>query len=106
MSLTKASLIESIAKENGFSRPQSDKIVDTVFKIMKRELERGEDVLISRFGKFCIKNKSSRRGRNPQTGEEMMLPSRKVVRFQYSQLLMRKLNEGHDRTLTRTRKKR
>jgi len=106
MSLTKAHLIENIVKENSLTKTQAAKVVETVFEIIKGELERGEDVLISRFGKFCIRNKSSRRGRNPQTGEDLTLPARKVVTFQCSTVLKGKLNGGNVVALPRTRKKR
>jgi len=106
MSLTKAHLVESILKLDPMTKTQAAKVVETVFEIIKRELEKGEELLISRFGKFCIKNKSERRGRNPQTGEDMMLPPRKVVTFQCSSVLKGKLNEGHVGALQRNRKKR
>jgi integration host factor subunit alpha len=106
MSLTRSHLVESIIKLNLMSKNQAAKTVETMIEIIKRELERGEDVLITRFGKFCIKNKSPRRGRNPQTGEKLMLPSRKVVRFRCSSVLKKKLNGGRDRTLSRTRRNR
>ncbi len=69
MTLTKASIVEAVAEQNGYPKQQSFEIVETLLEIIKRTLESGEDVLISRFGKFCVKEKQQRRGRNPATGE-------------------------------------
>jgi integration host factor subunit alpha len=106
MSLTKTRLVESVLKLDFMSKTQAARTVETLFEIIKRELEKGNDVLISRFGKFYIKKKVERRGRNPQTGEDMMLPARKVVRFQCSSVLKKKLNERQERVLHRIKKKR
>ena len=92
MTLTKANIVEALAKQNGYPKNQSFEMVETLLEIMKRTLESGEDVLISGFGKFCVKKKSERRGRNPATGEDMMLPPRRVVTFQCSGKLREKIN--------------
>ena len=68
MTLTKAHLVDRIHDATGISRPKSAKLIDSIFEIMKQTLEGGEDILISGFGKFCVKEKNSRRGRNSQTG--------------------------------------
>jgi integration host factor subunit alpha len=68
------------------------KIILSLFEIMKRTMESGEDVLISGFGRFCVKQKRERRGRNPATGEDMMMRPRKVVTFQWSGKLREKIN--------------
>jgi len=89
---TKSDLIHSVATVNGCSRQESTETVNTLFEIIKRTLESGEDVLISSFGKFCVKEKMERRGRNPATGEDMMLRSRRVVTFQCSGKLREMIN--------------
>jgi integration host factor subunit alpha len=70
----------------------SFEIIETILEIIKRTLESGEDVLISGFGKFCVKEKRGRRGRNPATGQEMILKPRKVVTFRCSATLKEKIN--------------
>ncbi len=90
--LTKARVIESISEEIGFLKKDSAEIVETLLELIKSELESGEDVLISGFGKFCVKEKGERRGRNPATEDEMMLRSRKVVTFRCSGRLRDKIN--------------
>ena len=78
MALTKSHLIEAIAEQKGFTKKKSIETVETVLEIIKTTLSSGEDVMISGFGKFCVKEKRERRGRNPATGEDMMLAPRKV----------------------------
>ena len=95
MALTKAQIIETVHKEIGFSRDDSIEIIETLIELIKHSLERGDDVLISNFGKFCVKEKEARRGRNPATGESMMLASRRVVTFKYSGKLRDLLNNGN-----------
>ena len=84
MTLTKAQIIEMIAEQNGFAKNRSIEIVENLIEIIKRTLVSGEDVLVSGFGKFCVKNKGKRRGRNPATGSDLMLSARKVVTFKCS----------------------
>jgi len=84
MSLTKVHIINSIQNHLNFPKNRSSEIVESLLEIIKSTLESGEDVLISGFGKFCVKEKGERRGRNPATGEDMMLPPRKVVTFRCS----------------------
>ena len=93
MTLTKAHIIESILKQTGFSKNKSAEIIEIILETIKRSLETGNDVLISGFGKFCVKNKSERRGRNPATGEGMLLSSRRVVTFKCSKGLRAKINK-------------
>jgi len=90
--LTKAQLIDAIAEANGFPRKQATDTVEALLEIIKKTLESREDVLISRFGKFCVKQKEERRGRNPATGGDMTLPPRKVVTFKCSGKLRDKIN--------------
>jgi len=84
MTLTKSHLIDAIAEQNGFTKKQSTETVETILEIIKSNLTSGDDVLISGFGKFCVKDKQERRGRNPATGEDMMLAPRRVVIFRCS----------------------
>jgi integration host factor subunit alpha len=92
MTLTKDDIGKSLAKDNGFQKKRSIEIVEILLKIIKSGLSSGEDVLISGFGKFCVKEKRERRGRNPVTGEDMMLEARKVVTFKCSGQLRDKIN--------------
>ncbi len=90
--LTKTDLIEAIQQKNGFPRKRSSEAVESILSIIKDTLESGEDVLISGFGKFCVREKSERKGRNPATGDEMLLRPRKVVTFRCSGKLRDKIN--------------
>jgi integration host factor subunit alpha len=87
MTLTKAHIVEALFAENIFTKTQSAQIIDTLFRLIKQSLENGEDVLISGFRKFSVKEKQQRVGRNPQTGELITLPSRRVVTFKCSGVL-------------------
>ena len=92
MALTKAKIVEAVAEQIGFPKNHSSEIVETLLELIKSSLESGEDVMISNFGKFCVKEKRVRRGRNPATGEDMMLAPRKVVTFRCSGPLRDKIN--------------
>ena len=92
MALTKADIIEVVYKEIGLPKNQCTELVETLLEIIKGTLESGEDVLISGFGKFCVKEKTERRGRNPATGQDLMLDERRVVTFKCSNLLREKIN--------------
>ncbi len=92
MTLTKIDIVEKIQSRNGFTKKKSIETVETLLEIIKRSLEFGENVLISGFGKFCIKEKKERRGRNPATGDSMMLAPRRVVTFKCSGKLRDKIN--------------
>ena len=92
MTLTKAHIVETLAEQNGYTKKQSVQMVETLLELIKRSLESGEDVLLSGFGKFCVKEKKQRRGRNPSTGEDMTLEPRKVVTFTCSRKLRDKIN--------------
>jgi len=92
MALTKAQIIEEISSKNGFSKKRSTEVVESLLGIIKNTLVSGEDVLISRFGKFCVKQKKERKGRNPATGDDMMLADRKVVTFKCSSKLRNQIN--------------
>jgi integration host factor subunit alpha len=94
MPLTKANIVENIQSEIGFTKNKSFEFVESLIKIIKKTLATGEDVLVSGFGKFCVNGKRQRRGRNPATGDDMMLPARKVVTFKCSGKLRRKINRA------------
>ena len=93
MTLTKAQIVDIIRDEIGFTRNETIEIVESLLELIKGTLESGEDVLISGFGKFCVREKRKRRGRNPATGDELILASRKVVTFQCSGKLREKVNK-------------
>ena len=90
--LTEAHIIDAVAESNGYTRKKSIETVETVLELIKPSLESGEDVLISGFGKFCVKEKAKRKGRNPATGEDMILKPRRVVTFKGSGKLRSKIN--------------
>ena len=92
MTLTKSHLINAIAEQNGFTQKKSSETVETILELIKLELASGDDVLISGFGKFCVKEKRERKGRNPATGEDMSLRPRRVVTFRCSGKLRDKIN--------------
>ena len=92
MALTKAHLIELIQSNNDLTKKQSTDIVEATLNIMKDTLATGEDVLISGFGKFRVKEKAERKGRNPATGADQMLTARRVVTFKCSGKLRNRIN--------------
>ena len=92
MTLTKFQITDAIAEQNGFTKKQSTETVETILELIKSTLASGDDVLISGFGKFCVKVKRERKGRNPATGEDMMLAPRRVVTFRCSGKLRDRIN--------------
>lgn len=84
MTLTKSQITDAIAEQNGFTLQKSKVTVETILELIKSALASGDDVLISGFGKFCVKEKQERRGRNPATGEDMILAPKRVVTFRCS----------------------
>ena len=92
MTLTKANIVDAIHNELGFPKNRSAELVEILLEEIKSTLEKGEDELISGFGKFCVKDKKARRGRNPATGDDMMLTQRRVVTFRCSHLLREKIS--------------
>ena len=92
MALTKKDIVEQVQSELGFQLKKSVEITETILEIIKSTLESGDDVLVSGFGKFCVKDKRERKGRNPATGDDMMLRPRRVVTFKSSGLLRGKIN--------------
>ena len=91
MTLTKADIIHSIYNNCGLSKTKSTELTETIFETIKETLESGEDVLISSFGKFNVNKKNERKGRNPATGDNLMLEARRVVTFRCSGALRDKI---------------
>ncbi|NNL78425.1 MAG: integration host factor subunit alpha [Desulfobacterales bacterium] len=91
MALTKSDIVATV-HQLGFTKKKSVDIIEALLEIIKGTLEKSEDVLISGFGKFCVKNKGQRRGRNPATGEDLILKERKVITFKCSGKLRHKIN--------------
>ena len=94
MSLTKIDITESVRETLGIPKKDCVRIVESVFGIIKSEFVKGSDVKISGFGKWSVKAKKKRKGRNPQTGEALMVAARKVVTFKPSYVLRDKVNSG------------
>lgn len=92
MTLTKDLIIDSIYQNTDVNKTQSVQTFETTLEIIKSTLESGEDILISGFGKLCVKEKKERKGRNPATGKGLMLGARRVVTFKCSGLLRDKIN--------------
>ena len=93
MTLTKAGLTDQVHVSNSkMTKAKACEAVEVILRFIKFSLENGDDVLLSRFGKFNVKAKSARKGRNPLTGESMMLEARKVVTFKPSGKLRKKVN--------------
>lgn len=90
--MTKADMVEKIYEKVGFSKKESAELVETVFDIIKTTLENGEKIKIAGFGNFVVKEKADRRGRNPQTGEEITITARKILTFKPSQVLKTTIN--------------
>ena len=91
--LTKAQIVEDLFAQNLFTKNESAQIIETLFELIKQSLQNGEDMMISGFGKFCVREKHQRRGRNPQSGEPMTVSPRRVVTFHYSVGLKEKVNQ-------------
>jgi integration host factor subunit alpha len=92
MSITKAHLVDSVHDKLGLPKNQSIQAVESILDTIKTTLASGEDVMITGFGKFYVKEKRERRGRNPATGEDLMLGSRRVVRFKCSGKFRERMN--------------
>ena len=92
MTLTKDHILGSLQSRLGVSKPESTGLLESVLELIKSSLASGDDVLISGFGKFTVREKAARRGRNPATGEDLTLEPRKVVTFKCSALLKEKIN--------------
>jgi integration host factor subunit alpha len=93
MALTKHDIVQQMQDQIGFQKNKSIDITETLLELIKSSLEAGDDVLVSGFGKFCVNEKRGRKGRNPSTGEDLMLPDRRVVTFKCSGKLREKINQ-------------
>jgi integration host factor subunit alpha len=91
MALTKSDIVASV-HNLGLTKKKSVEVIESLLEIIKRSLESSEDVLVSGFGKFCVKDKAKRKGRNPATGEDLMLKGRRVVTFKCSGKLRHKID--------------
>jgi integration host factor subunit alpha len=94
MALTKAAIVDRMTDELGLTKSKSTEVVESLLEIIKSSLESGDDVLVSCFGKLCVKDKRERRGRNPATGEDKILRARRVVTFRCSGKLRDRINGG------------
>ena len=92
MTLTKEKIIDTIYNQVGLGKNQSRRVVEGLLEIIKQTLTKKENLLISGFGKFIVKDKAARKGRNPQTTEDLRLRARKVVVFRTSGVLRKKIN--------------
>jgi integration host factor subunit alpha len=92
--MTKADIIEGVYEKVGFSKKESAEIVELVFDTVKETLERGDKIKISGFGNFQVRHKKTRMGRNPQSGQPIQIPARRVLTFRPSQVLKSALNGG------------
>ncbi|MCY4488287.1 MAG: integration host factor subunit alpha [Deltaproteobacteria bacterium] len=92
--MTKADIINRIYERVGFSKKEATDVVEAAFEIIKAQLEKGDKVKISGFGNFVIHGKQPRKGRNPQTGEEITIAGRRVLTFKPSQTLKKNMNAG------------
>lgn len=91
--MTKAEIVETIYERVGFSKKESAELVETIFEVIKEALVEGEKVKFSGFGNFIVREKNARKGRNPQTGQEIQLAARRVLTFKPSLVLKNLLNE-------------
>jgi integration host factor subunit alpha len=90
--MTKADIVERIYEKVGFSKKEATDVVESIFELIKEHLERGEKVKISGFGNFVLNTKRPRKGRNPQTGEEIVISGRRVLSFKPSPVLKKTIN--------------
>jgi integration host factor subunit alpha len=94
MTMTKADIVEGIYEEAGFSKKDATDVVESIFELLKQRLAQGEKVKISGFGNFVVSEKRPRRGRNPQTGDEIIISGRRVLTFKASHVLKKTMNES------------
>jgi integration host factor subunit alpha len=92
MTITKDHIISSVCNQLELPKKRAAEMLDSLLELIEKTLESGDDVLISGFGKFCVKQKQERKGRNPATGEDLMLGSRRVVTFKCSPILRARIN--------------
>ncbi len=92
--MTKVDIVNSVYEKVGFSKKEAVQVVETIFSLMKENLERGEKIKISGFGNFVVRSKRARRGRNPQTGDDIEISARRILTFKPSQVLKNALNRS------------
>ena len=92
MTMTKADIVERIYEKVGFSKKEATEVVESIFEVVKRHLELQEKVKSSGFGNFVVHEKRPRKGRNPQTGEDIVISGRRVLTFKASQVLKKTMN--------------
>jgi integration host factor subunit alpha len=92
MTTTKADIVERLYEKIGFSKKEATEVVESIFEIVKERLQAGEKVKLSGFGNFVVHEKRPRKGRNPQTGEEIIITGRRVLTFKASQVLKKTMN--------------
>ncbi|HUI26558.1 MAG TPA: integration host factor subunit alpha [Candidatus Kryptonia bacterium] len=92
--MTKSDIVERIYDRVGFSKKEASEVVESIFELIKGRLEQGEKVKISGFGNFVVHQKRPRKGRNPQTGQEIIITGRKVLSFKASPVLKKSMNPG------------
>jgi integration host factor subunit alpha len=92
--MTKADIVERIYEKVGFSKKEATDVVESIFELLKGRLQQGEKVKISGFGNFIINVKRPRKGRNPQTGDEIIISGRRVLSFKPSPVLKKSINPG------------
>jgi integration host factor subunit alpha len=92
VTMTKGDIVERIYERVGFSKKEASEVVESIFELIKARLEQGEKVKISGFGNFVVHRKRPRKGRNPQTGEEIVISGRKVLSFKASPVLKKSMN--------------
>ncbi len=95
MALTKADIVERIHERVGFSKKEASEVVDSIFELIKRQLEHGRKVKVTGFGNFVVHEKRPRRGRNPRTGETIVIRGRRVLGFKASPMLKKSMNREH-----------
>ena len=94
MTMTKGDIVERISERIGFSKKEASEVVDSIFEVLKSRLAQGGKVKISGFGNFVVNEKRPRKGRNPQTGEEIVIRGRRVLSFKASPVLKKAMNGG------------
>jgi integration host factor subunit alpha len=94
MTMTKADIVERIYEQVGFSKKEATEVVEKIFEIIKHHLETNDKVKVSGFGNFVVNDKHPRKGRNPQTGAEIIISGRRVLTFKASQVLKKVMNDG------------
>jgi len=96
VTMTKGDIVERISEKIGFSKKEASEVVDSIFEVLKSRLAEGGKVKISGFGNFVVNEKRPRKGRNPQTGEEIVIRGRRVLSFKASPVLKKAMNGGED----------